>query len=330
MLTFRAILILFLAIIPHILPAASTPILIGGEGAELWDDGTTHGNGSSARGGLGVAVLDTFNVHYQPLGEGEFGDNLFPDPEFYSFQMNIPDRLPEYQSRGLSGNRWDSRGRNGDGDLPWINPDDRYYNHHYRPTGERPLFGVVREDAQWTLDYWGPDGENRLIHTCFAGTVEDFILRRDGIGTALLRLFPSVYLGYGDNGELGPGRVDYESGVYQGFDLNREPSGPLDYPAYFFQWNQDECGGSLTPCGTRVTLTDEWGWAKGYFNSIQDAIDAASDGDIALVKPGIYLEHIDFLGKNITVASLFLTTGDSAYVDSTIIDGDSSETVVFI
>jgi len=39
------------------------------------------------------------------------------------------------------------------------------------------------------------------------------------------------------------------------------------------------------------------------FPSIQDAIDSAGSGDVIIVKPGIYVENIDFKGKAITVMS---------------------------
>ncbi len=39
------------------------------------------------------------------------------------------------------------------------------------------------------------------------------------------------------------------------------------------------------------------------FAAIQEAIDAAVDNDIVIVKPGTYVENIDFLGKAITVKS---------------------------
>ena len=62
--------------------------------------------------------------------------------------------------------------------------------------------------------------------------------------------------------------------------------------------------------------------------TIQDGINAAEDGDTVLVAPGEYVENIDFEGKDITVASLFLTTGEEAYIDSTVIDGDENGSVV--
>jgi hypothetical protein len=64
------------------------------------------------------------------------------------------------------------------------------------------------------------------------------------------------------------------------------------------------------------------------FPLIQQAIDNASSGDTLLVQPGIYKEHIDFKGKNIVLASLFIVNQDTSYVSKTILDGDRSGTVV--
>ena len=55
--------------------------------------------------------------------------------------------------------------------------------------------------------------------------------------------------------------------------------------------------------------------------TIQEAIDAAVDGDTVLVAPGTYVENIDFLGKAITVAS-------EAGPEETIIDGNQSGSAV--
>lgn len=69
---------------------------------------------------------------------------------------------------------------------------------------------------------------------------------------------------------------------------------------------------------------------SGDYTQIQEAIDASSDGDTVLVWPGRYYENVDFSGKNITLASLMLTTGDPSYKYNTIIDGNYSGSCVNI
>ncbi len=66
----------------------------------------------------------------------------------------------------------------------------------------------------------------------------------------------------------------------------------------------------------------------GNFTNIQSAMNAASVGDTVLVWPGTYYENINFNGKDILIASLFLTTGDRQYISNTIIDGNHQESVV--
>ncbi|MBC8415921.1 MAG: hypothetical protein H8E11_05780, partial [Candidatus Cloacimonetes bacterium] len=62
--------------------------------------------------------------------------------------------------------------------------------------------------------------------------------------------------------------------------------------------------------------------------TIQDGINIAVYGDTILVQPGTYVENINYNGKNITVASLFLTTQDTTYISQTIIDGNQNGSVV--
>jgi len=56
--------------------------------------------------------------------------------------------------------------------------------------------------------------------------------------------------------------------------------------------------------------------------TIQEGINNASPMDTVLVYPGNYIEIVDFSGKDIVVASLFLTTNDTTYISQTIIDGN--------
>ena len=65
------------------------------------------------------------------------------------------------------------------------------------------------------------------------------------------------------------------------------------------------------------------------YATIQSAIEAASAGDTVLVSPGAYRENIDFNGKDIVVASLFLTTGNQQFINNTVIDADSGSVVAF-
>jgi len=64
------------------------------------------------------------------------------------------------------------------------------------------------------------------------------------------------------------------------------------------------------------------------FATIQHGIEVAHENDMVLVQAGIYSEQINFIGKNITVASLFFTTGKTEYIEQTIIHGSDNGHVI--
>ena len=77
-------------------------------------------------------------------------------------------------------------------------------------------------------------------------------------------------------------------------------------------------------CHARIITVDDDGPAD--FNSIQTAIDSASNEDIIIVQPGLYDEDIYFLGKNITLTSTNPTNPN--VVAATIIGDDANETTI--
>lgn len=58
-----------------------------------------------------------------------------------------------------------------------------------------------------------------------------------------------------------------------------------------------------------------------HYPTIQEAIEAALPGDTLVIGEGRYYENIDYLGKAITLGSLFILDGDSGHIGRTIIDG---------
>jgi hypothetical protein len=68
----------------------------------------------------------------------------------------------------------------------------------------------------------------------------------------------------------------------------------------------------------------------GTYATIQQAVDAARDGDVVLVAPGVYTGRVVLAGKAIVLASHYLTSGDPAHIDRTVIDGGGRRSAIRI
>jgi len=85
----------------------------------------------------------------------------------------------------------------------------------------------------------------------------------------------------------------------------------------------------IASLGTAATLRVALDGSQPY-TVIQTAINASAHGDTVLVYPGRYYENIRFNGKNITLSSLEMVTGDLQYEYTTIIDGSQNGSVIQI
>ena len=111
-----------------------------------------------------------------------------------------------------------------------------------------------------------------------------------------------------------------------------DPTSPLDpdgtiveMGAYYFNHQYDGRIWHISTTGSDITGN---GSEQFPFATIQRGINASSHTDTVLVQPGTYIENINHNGKFITTASLFLTTQDTTFISSTVIDGNSIGSVV--
>jgi len=66
------------------------------------------------------------------------------------------------------------------------------------------------------------------------------------------------------------------------------------------------------------------------YSTIQDALDAAAEGDTIIVAPGTYIGELLIADKSVFLASYIYTTGDDSYIAQTILDGNGGANVVHV
>ncbi len=113
--------------------------------------------------------------------------------------------------------------------------------------------------------------------------------------------------------------------------INQTPDVMNSHTASVFENKIYVFSGSTTPLSGGFTPTDavysfdpsylDTIYVPGDYATIQEAINVALNGNTILVDEDTYYENINFKGKAITVASHFLTDGDSTHIENTIIDG---------
>ena len=71
-------------------------------------------------------------------------------------------------------------------------------------------------------------------------------------------------------------------------------------------------------------------YVPSQYLEIQSAINSATDGDTILLQEGRYYENINFNGKNIALASVFVIDGDTSHISKTLIDSQGLGRVITI
>ena len=177
----------------------------------------------------------------------------------------------------------------------------------------------VNGDSLWTKFLGGPNTEicTSISHTFDGGYILTGNTNDNDVGDVYL-LKTDMYGNELWSKIIGGSLADNGKSVVQTFDGE-----------YIIAGTTQSFGAGLYDCWLlKIKKPDHLINIPYEYPTIQEGINAAANGDTVLVQPGTYVENINYNGKNITVASLFLTTQDTSYISQTIIDGNQNGSVV--
>ena len=164
-----------------------------------------------------------------------------------------------------------------------------------------------------------------MVNTVFAYTVDGYAYLQNqsdhsGIEVEFERTAPDSWTGTVYTNSSGYYTINVDFGAY---DITYTKDG------YFYEVVNDKLINSNMTLDD-VTLIEHPTLINvpALFSTIQEAINQSSNGDTILVQPGTYVENINFNGKNVIIASKYLTTLDTSYISQTIIDGNQNGSVV--
>ena len=165
----------------------------------------------------------------------------------------------------------------------------------------------------WDIDLEDINGDNHLDIVTGNNTSQNVIYYNNGNAT-----FSGIRLG----------QPDKSTRYIEALDLDQDGTMDILYSNirggvnYGIGWYNNGVRIHVATTGSDDTGN---GSESSPYKTIQFAITKSQSADTVLVNPGTYTENINFLGKDIIVASKTLTTGNKSYVASTIIDGSSDD-----
>ncbi len=265
---------------------------------------------------LGMCIGDGI-LYLSEANDGVYGYDLISGEEEF------------YQAFSPIGNM-DGMTYDGNGHLFVVDTGGKIYKIYL--SSQQVTVFVSSGLTSWTQDIVFDEANNRLLAIGYAVnapiqaiSLEDSSITNyptnysyyDGI---TIDQFGNVYLA----SHQSPGRiVRYFNGLNGDYDIistgHNEPAG-LHYNTLTNILAVPNFGGSTVDF---IQLGGNVINVPGDVPNIQSGINVATDGDTVLVAPGIYTENIDFLGKNIVVASHFIIDNDFTQIQNTIIDGSN-------